>query len=116
LSFAWSHTVHLGFILALIAAIGREHALKGTMVVAFTTGFLFIYGLAADVLFRHRTLIRAGGWFSRTEHANILIHLCLEASGSMKPLIRILGFPSRSRWRGFVYDVSTGLLREIKNS
>src|SRR5579864_8792554 len=57
LSFAGSHTVHLGFILALIAAIGREHALKGTMVVAFTTGFLFIYGLAADVLFRHRTFL-----------------------------------------------------------
>ncbi|HXY51246.1 MAG TPA: hypothetical protein VEI01_17470 [Terriglobales bacterium] len=55
LGFAGSHTVHLAFILALMAAIGRERALKGTMVVAFTTGFLFIYGLAADVLFRHRT-------------------------------------------------------------
>ena len=49
--------VHLGFILALIAAIGREHTLKGTMVVAFTTGFLLIYGLAADVLFRHRIFL-----------------------------------------------------------
>ena len=27
-SFAGSHTVHPGFILALITAIGREHALK----------------------------------------------------------------------------------------
>ena len=27
------------------------------MVVAFTAGFLFIYGLAADVLFRHRTFL-----------------------------------------------------------
>jgi hypothetical protein len=57
LGFAGSHTVHLAFILALIAAIGREHALKGIMVVAFTTGFLFMYGLAADVLFRHRTFL-----------------------------------------------------------
>lgn len=38
LGFAASHTVHLAFILTLVAAIGREHALKGTMVVAFTTG------------------------------------------------------------------------------
>ena len=57
LGFAGSHTVHLAFILALMAAIGREHALKGIMVIAFTTGFLFIYGLAADVLFRHRTFL-----------------------------------------------------------
>lgn len=57
LGFAGSHTVHLAFILALMDAIGREHALKGLMVVAFTTGFLFIYGLAADVLFRHRTFL-----------------------------------------------------------
>jgi methionine sulfoxide reductase heme-binding subunit len=52
LGFAASHTVHLVFILALVAAIGREHAFKGIMVVAFTTGFLFIYALAAGVLFR----------------------------------------------------------------
>ena len=52
LGFAASHTVHLAFILALVAAIGREHAFKGIMVVAFTTGFLFIYALAAGVLFR----------------------------------------------------------------
>jgi methionine sulfoxide reductase heme-binding subunit len=57
LGFAGSHTVHLAFILALVAAIGREHALKRIMVVAFTTGFLFVYGLAADVLFRHRTFL-----------------------------------------------------------
>ena len=59
MGFAGSHTVHLAFILALMAAIGREHALKGIMVIAFTTGFLFIYGLAADVLFRHRTFLRS---------------------------------------------------------
>src|SRR5215472_9143481 len=62
LGFAGSHTVHLAFILALVAAIGREHALKGIMVVAFTTGFLFIYALAAGVLLRHRTF-----WSSRFE-------------------------------------------------
>jgi len=45
-----------------MAAIGRENALKGLMVVAFTTGFLLIYGLAADVLFRHRAF-----WSSRFE-------------------------------------------------
>jgi hypothetical protein len=60
LSFAGSHTVHLAFILVLMAAIGRENALKGLMVVAFTTGFLLIYGLAADVLFRHRTFWSSG--------------------------------------------------------
>ena len=32
-------------------------SVKGIMVVAFTTGFLFIYGLVADVLFRHRTFL-----------------------------------------------------------
>jgi hypothetical protein len=57
LGFAGSHTVHLAFILALMAAIGREHALKRIMVIAFTTGFLFIYGLAANVLFRHHTFL-----------------------------------------------------------
>ena len=55
LGFAASHTVHLAFILALVVAIGRENALKGIMVVAFTTGFLFIYALAAGILFRHLT-------------------------------------------------------------
>ena len=62
LAFAASHTVHLAFILTLVAAIGREHALKRIMVVAFTTGFLFIYALAAGVLFRHLTF-----WSSRFE-------------------------------------------------
>jgi methionine sulfoxide reductase heme-binding subunit len=57
LGFAASHTVHLAFILALVAAIGREHAFKGIMVVAFTTGLLFIYTLATGVLFRRRTFL-----------------------------------------------------------
>jgi len=65
LGFAGSHTVHLAFILALMSAVGREHLLNELgwiVVVAFVTGFLFIYALAADVLFRHRTL-----WSSRFE-------------------------------------------------
>jgi sulfoxide reductase heme-binding subunit YedZ len=57
LGFAASHTVHLAFIVALVAAIGREHAFKGIMVVAFTTGFLFIYALAIGVLFRRGTFL-----------------------------------------------------------
>jgi len=32
-------------------------SVNGIMVVAFTTGFLFIYGLTADVPFRHRTFL-----------------------------------------------------------
>jgi sulfoxide reductase heme-binding subunit YedZ len=55
LGFAASHTVHLVFILALVAEIGRERVFKGIMVVAFTTGFLFIYALAAGILFRPLT-------------------------------------------------------------
>jgi hypothetical protein len=65
LGFAGSHTVHLGFILALMAAVGREHLfneLGWTVVVAFVTGFLFIYALAADVMLRHGTF-----WSSRFE-------------------------------------------------
>lgn len=57
LGFAASHALHLAFILTLIAAIGREHALKGLMVVPFTTGFFFIYALTAGVLFRLRLFL-----------------------------------------------------------
>ena len=66
LGFAASHTVHLAFILTLVVAIGREHAFKGTMVVAFTTGFLFIYALAAGVLFPH--LPFWSPWFEGLAH------------------------------------------------
>src|SRR5262249_1715744 len=58
LGFAGSHTVHLAFILTLVAAIGREHLiheLGWIVVVAFVTGYLFIYALASDILFRRRT-------------------------------------------------------------
>jgi sulfoxide reductase heme-binding subunit YedZ len=57
LGFAASHTVHLAFILALVAAIGRENVLKGIMPIPFTVGFLLIYALAAGVLFRRRTFL-----------------------------------------------------------
>jgi sulfoxide reductase heme-binding subunit YedZ len=63
--FAGSHTVHLAFILTLMAALGRQHLLNELgliVVVAFTTGFLFIYALAAGVLFRHHIF-----WSSRFE-------------------------------------------------
>lgn len=65
LGFAGSHTVHLAFIIALLAALGRQHLLNELgwiVVVAFVTGFLFIYALAAGVLFRHRAF-----WSSRFE-------------------------------------------------
>jgi hypothetical protein len=71
LGFAASHTVHLAFILTLVLAIGREHAFKGTMVVAFTTGFLFIYALAAGVLFRRRPFL--------SSHLESLAHYYLMA-------------------------------------
>lgn len=60
LGFAGSHTVHLAFILALVAALGRQHLLNElgwVVVVSFATGFLFIYTLAADVLLHHRTFL-----------------------------------------------------------
>src|SRR5271169_1141728 len=71
LGFAASHTVHLAFILTLVVAIGREQAFKGTMVVAFTTGFLFIYALAAGVLFRRRPFL--------SSHLEALAHYYLMA-------------------------------------
>ena len=56
LGFAASHTVHLAFILTLVAVIGREHVFTGLiMLVAFPIGFLFIYALAAGILFRQLT-------------------------------------------------------------
>jgi hypothetical protein len=71
LGFAASHTVHLAFILTLVVAIGREHAFKGTMVVAFTTGFLLIYALAAGALFRRRPFL--------SSHLEALAHYYLMA-------------------------------------
>ena len=55
LGFAGSHTVHFACILALVAALGREHLLNELgwiVVVAFTIGFLFIYALSAGVVLR----------------------------------------------------------------
>ena len=60
LGFAGSHTVHLAFILTLVAAIGRKHLLNElgwVVVVSFVTGFLFIYALATGVLFRYSTFL-----------------------------------------------------------
>ena len=71
LGFAASHTVHLAFIITLVVAVGREHAFKGTMVVPFTTGFLFIYALAAGVLFRSRPFL--------SSHLEALAHYYLMA-------------------------------------
>jgi methionine sulfoxide reductase heme-binding subunit len=71
LGFAGSHTVHLAFILALVGAVGREHLLNELgwiVVVAFSTGFLFIYALAADVLFSHRTFWLASPRFEACAH------------------------------------------------
>jgi hypothetical protein len=89
LGFAGSHTVHLAFILALVAALGREHLLNELgwiVVVAFVTGFLFIYALAADVLFRHRIF-----WSSRFEtvahyYLIILFVVGFTLSGITRPL------------------------------
>src|SRR5262249_17286850 len=53
LGFAGSHTGHLAFILTLMAAVGRDNVLKSVMVIAFTTGYLFIYGLAVGPLYHH---------------------------------------------------------------
>src|ERR1700740_1365140 len=57
LGFAASHTVHLAFILALMAAIGRENLVKGIMPIPFTVGFLLVYALAAGVLFHRRLFL-----------------------------------------------------------
>ena len=57
--------MHLAFILALVAALGRQHLLNELgwiVVVSFATGFLCIYALAAGVLFRHHPF-----WSSRFE-------------------------------------------------
>jgi sulfoxide reductase heme-binding subunit YedZ len=89
LGFAASHTAHLAFILALVAALGREHLLNELgwiVVVAFLTGFLFIYALAADVLFRHRTL-----WSARFEafahyYLMVLFVVGFALSGIARPL------------------------------
>ena len=89
MGFAGSHTVHLAFILTLVAVLGREHLLNelGWIVVAaFVTGFLFIYALAADVLFRHRIF-----WSLRCEavahfYLMILFVVGFTLSGITRPL------------------------------
>ena len=86
LAFAGSHTVHLAFILNLAAAIGRENVLKGIMPIVFTTGFLFIYALAAHVLLRHRTFLPSR--FEALAHYYLmaLFALSFTRHAIMKPL------------------------------
>ncbi len=71
LGFAGSHTVHLAFILALVGALGQEHLLNELgwiVIVAFSTGFLSIYALAAGVLFSNRTFWLASPRFEACAH------------------------------------------------
>jgi sulfoxide reductase heme-binding subunit YedZ len=89
LGFAGSHTVHLAFILALVAALGRQHLLNELgwiVVVSFATGFLFIYALAAGVLLRHHAF-----WLSRFEtlahyYLMVLFVVGFTLSGIARPL------------------------------
>jgi sulfoxide reductase heme-binding subunit YedZ len=89
LGFAGSHTVHLAFILALVGSLGREHLLDELgwiVIVAFSTGFLFIYALAAGVLFRHYAF-----WLSRFEtlahyYLMVLFVVGFTLSGIARPL------------------------------
>jgi hypothetical protein len=71
LGFAGSHTVHLVFILALVAALGGERLLNELgwiVVVAFSTGFLFVYALAAGVLLGHGAFWVASPLFESRAH------------------------------------------------
>jgi methionine sulfoxide reductase heme-binding subunit len=89
LGFAASHTVHLAFILALVAALGREHLLNELgwiVLVAFSAGFLFIYALAADVLLRHRTFLSSR--FETLAHYYLIVLFVVgfTLSGIARPL------------------------------
>ena len=91
LGFAASHTVHLGFILALIAALGREHLLNELgwgVVIAFTTGLLLIYGLAAAILLRHHTFWLTSPHFQAFAHYFLmtLFAFAFVLSGLTRPL------------------------------
>jgi hypothetical protein len=89
LCFAGSHTVHLAFILALVAALGREHLLNelGWIVVfAFVTGFLFIYAMAAEVLFHHPTFLSSRFETLAHYYLMILFVVGFTLSGITRPL------------------------------
>jgi methionine sulfoxide reductase heme-binding subunit len=93
LGFAGSHTAHLAFILALVAALGRQHLLNELgwiVVVAFVTGFLLIYALAADVLLRHRTFWSSSR-FETLAHYYLMILFVVgfTLSGIARPLFYV---------------------------
>ena len=83
LGFAGSHTVHLVFILALVAALGLER-----LVVAFSTGFLFVYALAAGVLLGHGAFWAASPRFESCAHYFLITVFGwgFALSGVMRPL------------------------------
>jgi hypothetical protein len=59
------------------------------MVVAFTTGFLFVYGLAADVLFRHRTFLPSRFEVLAHYHLMALFAVSFTRHAIAKPLFYI---------------------------
>jgi methionine sulfoxide reductase heme-binding subunit len=90
LGLAASHTVHLAFILLLVGTLGREHLLEElgwSVFIAFTTGFLFIYALAAGVLLRHRTFWLTSPRFVAFAHylLIVLFGFAFALSGLAKP-------------------------------
>jgi hypothetical protein len=89
LGFAGSHTVHLAFILALVAALGRQHLLNELgwiVVVAFATGYLCLYALAAGVLFRHRTFLSSRFETLAHYYLVVLFVVGFTLSGIARPL------------------------------
>jgi len=91
LGFAGSHTVHLVFILALVASLGRGDLLNELgwiVLVAFSTGFLFIYALAAGVLFGNRAFWVASPRFELCAHYFLIAVFGwgFALSGVMRPL------------------------------
>lgn len=90
LGFAASHTVHLAFILLLVATLGREHLLKELgwgVFIAFAIGLLFIYALAARVLLRHRTFWLSSPRFETFAHCLLiaLFGFAFALSGLTRP-------------------------------
>jgi len=91
LGLAASHTLHLGFIIALLAALGREHLLNELgwgVLTAFTTGFLFIYALAAGVLLRYHKFWVTSPHFEALAHYFLitLFAFAFVLSGLTRPL------------------------------
>lgn len=91
LGFAASHTLHLTFILILVAKFGWEYLLSElgwAVFIAFATGLLFIYALAAAVLLRDHKFWLTSPRFEAFAHY-LLLTLFASAfaiSGLAKPL------------------------------